>query len=109
MSTQQKVQEELTALAHHLYVRRNAVLEAWRARVDQDADLTSGSGLSRTAFNDHIPDILDAFARRLRAWPEEIGAQVRGLEIKGVAAHGLHRWQQGFRLRELTREWGYLQ
>jgi signal transduction histidine kinase len=26
-----------------------------------------------------------------------------------MSSHGLHRWQQGFRLRELTREWGHLQ
>jgi hypothetical protein len=34
---------------------------------------------------------------------------VQEQEHKGITSHGLHRWQQGFRLRELTREWGYLQ
>lgn len=109
MNTQQKTQEHLTTIAEHLRVRRNAILDAWRARVDSDPDLTTGSALSRTLFNDHIPDILDSFARRLKAWPDEIAVQVQKQEDEGMVAHGLHRWQQGFRLRELTREWGYLQ
>jgi signal transduction histidine kinase len=109
MNTQQTTQQQLVTLADHLRHRRAAILDAWRMRVNTDPDLTTGSSLSRTLFNDHIPDILDSFERRLQAWPEEINAQVQQQEDDGMAAHGLHRWQQGFRLRELTREWGYLQ
>jgi signal transduction histidine kinase len=109
MNTQAQVQDHLAALAVHLHARREAVLEAWREAVDNDPDLTTGSALSRTLFNDHIPDILDAFVRRLQAWPDAISMQVQQQENIGMTAHGLHRWQQGFRLRELTREWGYLQ
>ncbi len=109
MNTEHKTQEQLATLAEHLRVRRVAILREWRATVDRDPDLTTGSALSRTLFNDHIPDILDSFSRRLQAWPEEINAQEQGQEDEGMTAHGLHRWQQGFRLRELTREWGYLQ
>lgn len=109
MNSQIQSQEQLAALATHLKARRAAVLEAWRALVDNDPDLTTGSALSRTQFNDHIPDILDSFARRLRAWPDETSISVQEQERKGITSHGLHRWQQGFRLRELTREWGYLQ
>lgn len=109
MSNQSCTQRQLATLAEHLRVRRDAILAEWRARVDKDPDLTTGAALSRTLFNDHIPDILDSFARRLGAWPEEISASEQGQEDEGMIAHGLHRWQQGFRLRELTREWGYLQ
>ena len=28
---------------------------------------------------------------------------------KDAASHGLQRWHQGYRLREVTREWGHLQ
>ena len=109
MNSQTKTQEQLAALASHLHTRRDAILKAWRAMADNDPNLTTGSSLSRTQFNDHIPDILDSFARRLQAWPQEISTQVQRQEHKGMISHGLHRWQQGFRLRELTREWGYLQ
>lgn len=109
MNDQHETKEHLTVIADHLVARRDAILKAWRERVNSDADLTTGSALSRTLFNDHIPDILDSFSRRLRAWPDEISTQVQEQENAGMIAHGLHRWQQGFRLRELTREWGYLQ
>ncbi len=107
--TQPSVQSQLVALAAHLGARRMQILEAWRAAVDNDAELTTGSHLSRTQFEDHIPEILESFARRLQAWPDDISVQVQQQEHQEMAAHGLHRWQQGFRLRELTREWGYLQ
>jgi signal transduction histidine kinase len=109
MNNQQKTQEQLVTLADHLRNNRSDILVSWRARVDADKDLTTGAGLSRTLFNDHIPEILDSFARRLQAWPDVISIEVQEQEDEGMAAHGLHRWQQGFRLRELTREWGYLQ
>ena len=109
MSDQSEIQEQLAALATHLLARRPAILKTWRASVDNDPDLTTGSTLSRTQFNDHIPDILDSFARRLKAWPDETSVAVQKQEHKGMISHGLHRWQQGFRLHELTREWGYLQ
>jgi signal transduction histidine kinase len=109
MIDQQKTQEQLASISEHLITRRTAILDAWRSRVNSDPELTTGSALSRTLFNDHIPDILDSFARRLRSWPDEISMEVQEQENVGMTAHGLHRWQQGFRLRELTREWGYLQ
>jgi signal transduction histidine kinase len=105
----QLVQEQLATVAAHLDTRHEAILMAWRAMGENDPDLSTGSLLSRTQFNDHIPDILDSFSRRLQAWPSPISTQVQQQEHKGMVAHGLHRWQQGFRLRELTREWGYLQ
>lgn len=103
------MREQLAALAAHIYVRRNVVLEAWRLAVDNDPDLTTGSALPRTQFYDHIPAILDSFAHRLQAWPDKTSLSVQQQEHEGITSHGLHRWQQGFRLRELTREWGYLQ
>ena len=109
MNPQTAPQTQLAALAAHLYARRADILEAWRAKADIDPELTTGSTLSRTQFNDHIPAILDSFAERLQAWPDTTSIAVPQQEHEGMASHGLHRWQQGFRLRELTREWGYLQ
>jgi hypothetical protein len=57
MNSPTETQEQLAALSAHLGARRPAILEAWRAVVDNDPDLTTGSSLSRTQFNDHIPDI----------------------------------------------------
>src|SRR5687768_1322423 len=109
MITPAQTQQQLEEIATHLQSARQAVLDAWRAAVNRDPELTSGTTLSRTLFNDHIPEVLDAFDRRLRSWHGGITTEVSRMESDSVASHGLHRWQQGFRLRELTREWGYLQ
>lgn len=93
----------------HLRARRGEILREWRRQVDADAELTTASTLSRAQFLDHIPALLDDFEVRLCARP---GRQrdAADAEIEGdAAAHGMHRWQQGYHLREVTREWGHLQ
>lgn len=95
-------------LAAHLDARQQTILRAWHAAVNADPGLTTASTLSRTQFEDHIPDVLDDFAIRMGA---RRGAERRAaLEEarEDGAVHGLHRWQQGYRLREVTREWGHL-
>ena len=71
--------------------------------------MTTGAPLPRSQLNDHIPALLDDFARKLTiATGDEQAASDD--EHKGdAAAHGLQRWQQGYDLREVTREWGRLQ
>jgi signal transduction histidine kinase len=95
--------EQLTALALHLAARRDLILRAWRTAVDRDPSLTTGASLPRTQLNDHIPDLLDAFELKLRNLAGKEGHK------ENAAAHGLQRWQQGYDLREVTREWGRLQ
>ena len=108
MARTQIIDEELNAVATHLRERREAILEAWRAAADADPQLTTVNSLPRSQFNDHIPDVLDLLERKLQAWPQE--PQRLDQEQKSdAAAHGLQRWQQGYRLREVTREWGHLQ
>ncbi len=109
MEHTQKAADQLTALAEHLVARRSAILQAWRESVQADPELTVVTALPRTQFNDHIPQVLDSFERKLRVWsrPESAAAQEQRREDS--ASHGLQRWQQGYRLREVTREWGHLQ
>ncbi|CAM2801375.1 sensor histidine kinase [Rariglobus hedericola] len=96
----------MAQLSDYLAMRREAILQAWRAAVDADAKQTTASMLTRTQFNDHIPGILDAFERRLRSEPGEKAQQAeKAQEVK----HGITRWHQGYRLQELMREWGHLQ
>ncbi len=66
--------------------------------------------VNRGQLNDHIPQVLDAFERKLRSRPGGTEAQAADREKKQEEIkHGLHRWQQGYRLPELMREWGHLQ
>src|SRR5687767_9689309 len=99
--------EQLSALAAELLERRDAILKAWRAASDGSAERTISTSLSRAQFNDHIPAVLDCLAQAIQAWPGE--GEVDGQIHEKVCSHGLQRWQQGYQLRELIREWGHLQ
>ncbi len=92
----------LAALADRLTSRREALLQAWRAAVSADSSLNTGDALPDTQLNDHIPAMLEAFEARLRAPDDE------AVHPGNAAAHGLHRWQQGFGLAEVVRELGRL-
>jgi signal transduction histidine kinase len=108
MDHDHKTDEQLATLASHLTFRRVPILQAWRSLVDNDRELTAPSSLPRTQFNDHIPEILNAFEKRLQAWPRSEGPAAERERNEDAASHGLQRWQQGYRLREVTREWGHL-
>jgi signal transduction histidine kinase len=100
--------DPLASIAAALAARRPAILQRWREAADADPELTTASALSRAQFFDHIPEVLDAFERRLRArLPDERAEAVRD-ERNGAVGHGLVRWQQGYRQRELMREWRHL-
>jgi signal transduction histidine kinase len=98
---------ELAALAVHLGQRCDRVLLAWRDAVRADPQLTTGDALPRAQLYDHIPALVLAFEHRLSGASSPAAA---GLEDQheSAAAHGLHRWQQGYDLREVTRELGLL-
>jgi len=100
---------QLSLLAAHLGEQRETVLQRWRVATANVAELTIASSLTRVQFNDHIPGVLDSFALRLCAWPDEDSARAQQNEKEHVTEHGLQRWQQGYQLRELTQEWGHLQ
>jgi signal transduction histidine kinase len=92
-----------------LSTRRQALLGNWQRSIERDPELTTSSGLSRAQFNDHIPEVLDAFERRLQA-RDPVEKELAFEDQRSSAAdHGLHRWQQGYRQREAIREWGHLQ
>jgi signal transduction histidine kinase len=96
---------ELAQLAAHLAKRRDAILKAWREAVTRDPSLTTGAALPRAQLHDHIPALLRELERRL-AGPEVTSTPAGDQKV--AEAHGLHRWQQGFDLAEVTRELGRL-
>ncbi len=109
MSSGPDIEEQLKALALHLAARRDAIMQAWRKAVERDPEMTTGASLPRTQLNDHIPDLLDAFGLKLLAKTGQQKAEFKEEHKDDAAAHGLQRWQQGYDLREVTREWGRLQ
>lgn len=102
--------QQLDALSDHLSKQRETILQAWRKAAYADPEQTTARSLTRGQFNDHIPEVLDAFERKLRSRPGGAAAQAASIaQTQEEVKHGLHRWQQGYRLRELMHEWGHLQ
>jgi signal transduction histidine kinase len=101
--------EQLGSIAAALLARRDAILEAWRAAGEPAPERGIASSLSRAQFNDHIPAVLDCLAYTIEAWPNEQSTLAGQIQSERVCDHGLQRWQQGYQLRELIREWGHLQ
>ena len=101
-------QEQSRGLADHLQGARARILQCWQDAVAQDAQLTTASTISRTQFNDHIPQLLEAFEHRLRANNLSEKLEAREEQRESASEHGLHRWQQGYGQRETMREWGHL-
>jgi signal transduction histidine kinase len=102
------VDEQLGGLADHLAARRPHILQSWRESVKADPEIGTADALPRRQFVDHIPAVLDALERRLRALPRAESTVARRSRKEDSALHGLVRWQQGYDLREVTREWGHL-
>ena len=97
-------------ISDFLATRREAVLLAWQKSVRSDPKQKTARSLTLGQFNDHIPQVLDAFESKLRSRPGGAAARAADREKKQEEVkHGLHRWQQGYRLQELMNEWGHLQ
>ena len=97
----------MPSLADFFVARREDILRDWREAIRRDPTLATSDSLPKVQLLDHIPAILGAFESQLRmsGSPEDVGdAAVR----EPAAAHGLLRWQQGYDLREVTRELGKL-
>lgn len=105
----QSHQGSLNALSVHLHKQRDLLLANWLQAMNRDPELITHSSLSRAALEDSIPAILDNLERRLRAEHALAAQRVELEQRESAAQHGLHRWQQGYDIREIMREWGHLQ
>lgn len=99
----------LDDLAQQLKIECAQILEQWRARVSADSQVTGVSHMTRSQFYDHLPLILEAFVEKLRAAPVNAEKAAQDAHETDMAQqHSQHRWQQGYKVRSLVREWGHL-
>jgi len=98
---------QFKALAASLEQRREAILDAWQAAVEADPVAMAPSRLTLADFRDGIPHWLNALCARLRAYNDSPAAadQAEAMVQDEAREHGSHRWQQGYNMRELAREW----
>ncbi|HSC62680.1 MAG TPA: HAMP domain-containing sensor histidine kinase [Caldimonas sp.] len=94
------------ALGAHFRAVAPALIAAWRTAIAADSKLTASNALPRVQLEDHLPQWLESFAGILAAVPGEAVADAA--EAREAEAHGLQRWQQGYDLHDVTREWGCL-
>jgi signal transduction histidine kinase len=109
MDSAQNVDAQLSALASYLGARRDGILRAWRKAIDRDPEMTAGASLPRAQLDDHIPGLLDTYERLLQLATAKEIVPFKAEATGDASAHGLQRWQQGYDVREVTREWGRLQ
>jgi signal transduction histidine kinase len=98
----------LAALADYLQTRRDDILRAWRKAIAGDPALTTSEAAPRIELYDHIPALLATFEQQLRVMRTAAAVPRDQVGHAPAAAHGLQRWQQGYDLREVTRELGKL-
>ena len=91
----------LAQLVSFLIARREALLNNWRTACESDPTLKGVANLSREEFNNKVPFMLNVLQLR-QGQAEE--AQISLL----AGEHGLHRWQKGYTLAELSAEMVHL-
>ncbi|MGY4517083.1 RsbRD N-terminal domain-containing protein [Lysobacter sp. HA18] len=93
----------LAVLAAELEQRRQTILEHWRERLHNDNTLST-SDWTRKQLYDHFPDVLEAFFRILKSWPQP-AVTAESDQFHYAHAHAKTRWLQGYSLRDVIREW----
>jgi hypothetical protein len=85
--------------------RRTVIVERFVALVKSDRKLQASDGLSNQAIVDHLPQLLESFARDLH---QAGGTQRSYKTAQEARAHGHIRWTQQYRLDEVLREFSVL-
>lgn len=102
--------EQFGVLCDQLAARREHILGNWHTTSNADPGQITGRSLTYGQFLDHIPQMLDAFELKLRSRQGGGDSHQAAIEKKQEEVkHGLHRWQQGYRLKELINECNHLQ
>jgi len=87
-------------VADHLDEQTDAIIASWRDAVRRGGDVPQEASLTHQEFVDHIPALVDQMAARLRGRSSNIAAE--------GSNHGRMRWRQGYDVREVVAELGYL-
>ena len=105
----------LDRVVHHLRTRREAIVTQWNRAVEADPRMRTPARLTRREFKNNMPQVLEAFEAGVLALGEpetetrEEAARSRAAEVEAAAQkHGAHRWQQGYSMEEVAREWGHI-
>lgn len=88
------------ALADHIDERTDAIISVWRSTVERKGDVPDSGRLSYAEFVDHVPEILERIADRLRGGHRRVA--------EAGQKHGSVRWSQGYDVAEVVGELAHL-
>jgi two-component system CheB/CheR fusion protein len=91
---------EPALLADHLDEQTDTILGVWRATVGRVGDVPEAERLSYREFIDHVPQLLDRLAERLRGLPAAAAPEGK--------KHGELRWHQGYDIGQVVTEFSHL-
>ena len=91
---------DTATLADHIDQQVDAILEVWKATVERMGNVPDAERLSHREFVDHVPELIDRIADRLRGREVDAGSSAR--------KHAEHRWSQGYDVVQLVNELGHL-
>ncbi|MHA3772338.1 sensor histidine kinase [Verrucomicrobiota bacterium sgz303538] len=93
----------LERLADYLSDHRDRIGKEWMTAIHEDPRIQTSETLTVRQLQDHFPILFDHLRDALRV--ASVDAVQRETKTDG-RAHGLERWEQGYRLDELIRELG---
>lgn len=88
-------------LADHLLAHRDDILSESVQVMQCNPDINSAERWDNANFVDHLPEVLENIATRLREPTADRGSNEVSLAGR---RHGRFRWRQGYRLEEIIRE-----
>ena len=91
---------ETAMLADHLDEQVDAILAVWKQTVEHYGNVPDAERLTYREFIDHIPELLERLADRLRGRAAD--------SAESGQKHGKHRWSQGYDVAEVVSELGHL-
>lgn len=89
-------------LAIYLAENQKEILIKWRAACEENLPFKGSVSLTRKQFINKVPALLGVLGLRLKG----IATEVSSTEL--AAEHGLHRWQKGYALSDLSAEMNQL-
>lgn len=92
-------------LADFLEQESQSIISEWAARIKADPTVEPSSHLSFEELADHLPAVFSRLIEQIREFdPSRKLDDLR----EDASKHGLHRWQQNFKVEEVVREIGLI-
>jgi signal transduction histidine kinase len=94
----------MTIISQFFAQNIDTIFADWKERVRHDKKIYSSHHLNEAALGNSVPKVLNAIAKTLMQKTDETFEQMASASLE----HGTHRFEQGFDIREIAREYRLL-